>query len=300
MNKLLRAGIRRYTHNIVFWLTLVVTGVIAVIGANTARAFYFNDAYCMVVFFAFAVMISWMVGRENEEGIFRNKVVSGHTKGQIYISELILGIGACLIMFFLFAGIFIALNSYVFTKVSFVVCVRIFFDALLVNVCFAVILVTLSCLISKRAIIAIVNIILVLAMIFATYAVERIVNQKEYYIEWEYEEQMVTDESGTYSYSAPIEGSEHEVKNPNYIDGPVRTVFETLYRIIPYGHMTEYISLTHAWFGYDYLTWETSDKNFTVTQEDIAGINTNLIWSVIVNGVICVAGYIGFRKKELR
>lgn len=308
MSNLLRAGIRRYTHNIVFWLALVITGIVAVIGASGARSFYFDDVYCVVVFIAFAVMISWIVGREYDEGIFRNKVVSGHTKGQIYISELILGVGSCLLMFLLFGTIFIAFNSYVFTKASLGVCIRIIFDTLLVNVCFAVILVTLSCLISKRAIVAIVNIILVLAIIFASYAVQSVVEQDEYYTEWEYEEQIITDEFGTHVNYAPIEGSEYEVKNPDYIDGPVRIVFETLYDILPYGHMTEYISLTNDWFGYDYYTnypeanatWETSGKDLTVAKDDVAGINANLIWSIIVNGVICVTGYICFRKKELR
>lgn len=308
MSKLLRAGIRRYTHNIVFWLALVVTGIVAVIGAGEARSFYFDDVYCVVVFISFAVMISWIVGREYDEGIFRNKVVSGHTKGQIYISELILGIGSCLLMFLLFGTIFIAFNSYVFTKVSLGVCISIFFDALLVNVCFAVILVTLSCLISKRAIVAIVNMILVLAIIFASYAVQSVVEQDEYYLEWEYEEHTVTDEFGTHIEATPIEGSEYEVKNPNYIDGPIRTIFETIYDILPYGHMTEYISLTNDWFGYDYykdypeanVTWETSGKDLTVNKGDVAEINANLIWSMIANGTICAVGYICFRKKELR
>ena len=97
MKNLLRAGVRRYTYNIVFWLSIVFTIVVSVLSAKNTREFYFDDFYCILIFFAFAVLISWIVGRENDEGIFRNKVVSGHTKGQIYISELILGVGACLI-----------------------------------------------------------------------------------------------------------------------------------------------------------------------------------------------------------
>ncbi len=308
MSNLLRAGVRRYIRNIVFWLALVTTCVVAVISAVNARESYYDDFYCMVVFISLAVAISWLVGRENDEGIFRNKVVAGYNKGQIYLSELILGIGTCLVMFLLFAGIFTAFNSYVFAKASVVVCLGIFADALLVNVCFGVILITVSCLVSKRAIVAIVNIILVLALIFASYSVQGIVEQDEYYTEWDYEETVVTDEFGTHVSSTPIEGSEHQVKNPEYIDGPVRTVAETLYNILPYGHITEYCYLTNDWFGYEYfdllpeenVTWETSGKDLTLSKEAILDIYENLIWSVALNVAVCALGFICFRKKELR
>lgn len=308
MSNLLRAGVRRYIRNIVFWLALVATAVAAIIGSYNARQFYFDDFYCVIVFISLAIVISWLVGRENDEGIFRNKTVAGYTKGQIYISELFLGVGTCLAMFLLFAGIFTAFNSYVFTKASLTACLGIFVDALLANVCFAVILITVSCLISKRAIVAIVNIILVLALIFATYGVQRIVDQDEYYTDWDYEETVVTDEFGTHVSSTPIEGSEHQVKNPNYIDGPVRTIAETIYNILPYGHITEYTHLTNDWFGYESfirypvedMTWETSDKDLTLSKEAVSGIVVNIVWSLAVNVAVCALGYVCFRKKELR
>ena len=308
MQNLLYAGIRRYVRNIVFWLALIVTIVAAVLCAVSTRQFYFEDFYCSIIFFALAVIISWLVGRENDEGIFRNKTVAGYTKGQIYVSELILGVGTCVVMFLVFAGIFIAFNSYVFTKASLVACLGIFIDSLLANICVAVILTTVSCLISKRAIVAIVNIILVLALIFASYSAQRIVVQDKYVTEWDYEETVITDEFGTHISSMPIEGSEHQVKNPRYIDGPLRTVAETLYNILPYGHITEYCNITNDWFGYEYydlfpeenLTWETSGKDLTLTKEATADICENLIWSVALNIAVCALGFICFRKKELR
>ena len=308
MSNLLRAGVRRYVRNIVFWLAIVATVVAAVICAVNTRQFYFDDFYCVIVFFSLAVVISWLVGRENDEGIFRNKTVAGYTKGQIYVSELILGVGTCVIMFMLFAAIFTAFNSYVFTKASLTACLGIFIDSLLVNVCVAVILTTISCLISKRVIVAIVNIVLVLALLSATYGISGIVNQEEYITEWDYEETVITDGPNTYVSSEPIEGSEHQVKNPRYIDGPVRTLAETIYNILPYGHINEYCNFTNDWFGYEYydlfpemnLTWETSDKDLTLSKDAVFDIYENLIWSVALNIVVCALGFICFRKKELR
>lgn len=308
MSNLLRAGIRRYIHSVIFWLAIAVVGVTAVIGSVNARKMYFDDFFCMIIFVAFAVTIAWLVGRENEEGIFRNKAVSGYTKGQIYVSELILGVGACLIMFLIFAGIFIAFNSYVFAKIDFGIIAGIFFDALFVNVCFGAILVTISCVVSKRVIVAIVNIILVFAIIFASYAAQRFIEQEEYFTEWEYEETAVSNEYGDGIELTPIPGSEHKVENPNYVDGALRVFLETVYNVFPYGHITEYISITNDWFGYEYYdnfteldtTWEAAHGDIAVSADNVKEIGVNLIWSVIVNGAVIITGYILFRRKDLR
>ena len=305
MSKLIRAGVRRYVRNIVFWLAIVATAVAGVIGARGARQFYFDDFYCVIVLFALAVMISWLVGRENDEGIFRNKVVSGYTKGQIYISELILGVGTSVLMFLVFAGIFIAFNSYVFAKASLSVCVRIFVDSLLVTVCFAAILVTLSCLIPKRAISIIVNIVVVFAIIFMAYGLQNVVQQEEYYTEYDFEYVTEIDENGNeFLVGQEVEGSERLVKNPKYVDGFARIVYQAVYDILPFGHINEYNYLTNDWFGYDYYNvpeegrvWH---KDCTLTAEESASINVNLIYSVVVNSLIIAVGYVCFRKKDLK
>lgn len=310
MRKLLRSGVRRYTHSIIFWLAVVVTMGAAIVCGSGTRNFYLDDVYAVIALVADAVMISWLVGREYEEGIFRNKVVSGHTKGEIFLSELILGIGACAALYFLFALIFICFNSYIFGVAPTGAVVKMLIDCLLVNICYAALLVTTSCLIPHRAIIGIVNILLVFGIAFASYSVQSIAEQEEYWTEYEYAYVEETDIDGiTSMVGYPVEGSEYLVENPNYIDGPLRTVCETLYDILPYGHVTEYTTLTNDWFGYDYyeiyfaesgLTWETSGKDLAVSQDEIAGINRNLMWSVIVSLLICGIGYHCFRKKELR
>lgn len=60
MIKLLRAGVRRYLHSVVFWLASIVTVAVAVLCANGARNFYLEDFYIMIEFIIFAVMISWL------------------------------------------------------------------------------------------------------------------------------------------------------------------------------------------------------------------------------------------------
>ena len=98
----------------------------------------------------------------------------------------------------------------------------------------------------------IVNIILALAIIFGAYTVQSVVEQDEYYTEYEYEETLVTDEYVTHFEMVAIEGSEYQVKSPNYVDGLARDVCEVLYNVLPYGHISEYAYITNDRFAYNY------------------------------------------------
>ena len=97
MAKLLRAGIRRYLHSIIFWLAFIATAAIACICATEAKKYGVEDIYAVIGFLINAILIVMSVGREYSDGGFRNKVINGHTKGNIFISELILGVGAVLL-----------------------------------------------------------------------------------------------------------------------------------------------------------------------------------------------------------
>lgn len=301
MCKLLRSGIRRYTHSITLWLAVIVTICAAVLCGSGARDFYMDDFYAVISLVADAVMISWLVGREYEEGIFRNKVVSGHSKGKIFLSELIMGVGTCVALYLLFALIFMCFNNYIFGVAPTSVVVKMFIDCLLVHSCFAAILVTISCLIPHRAIIGIINVLLVIGLAFASYGVKEVVEQDEYRTEYDYEYVTEVDENGnSHMVGYAIEGSEHLVKNPNYIGEPFHTVSEILYNILPYGHIAEYTGLTNNWFGYDYYENWADVKNLSVTNDENKNININLIYSISELFVICGIGYYCFRKKELK
>lgn len=301
MNKLLRAGMRRYARSSIFWLAILITIIVAAICGYDTRGFYLNDIYIIIALVANAVLISWLVGREYEEGIFRNKVISGHPKGRIFLSELILGVGICVALYLLFAFIFLCFNSYILGVAPTAPVIKMFIGCLLVTACFSALLVTVSCLVSHRAVIAIVNILLVFGIAFASYGLQRVAEQEEYWAEYDYEYVTEFDENGNpYEVGYAIEGSERLVKNPDYIDGPIRDICEIAYRVLPYGHITQYVSLTNDWFGYDnYDNW-TAVKNLAVTSKDDLNININLIYAAIEFIAICSIGYFSFRRKEIK
>lgn len=304
MSKLLRAGGRRYLHSFVFWLGIIATAVLGVISGFNARHYYLEDFYIMLEFMVFAVVISWLVGREYGEGIFRNKVICGHTKGQIFLSELLLGLCAAGAMFLIYAGIFTAFNSYVFGVIDTSVLVRVFADMLLVNLCFAALLVTIACLLPNRFVVMAANILVAFGLCFGACHIEEALAQEEYTIEYEWIYGGDTTDGG--HYRTPIPGTEHKVKNPSYVGGTPRVILTTVYRIVPYGHVVEYRDMSNNWFRYldkngnVRPSWETSASNFELTKEENTDLSLNLIYSFGTMSVISAVGYLCFRKKELK
>ena len=83
MMKLFRSGFRRYTKNIVFWICLCVSVIVGLlIGINIKDSGYIDDTYIIAEFFIFPILVSLLLGREYSDGAFRNKIVTGHSKGK--------------------------------------------------------------------------------------------------------------------------------------------------------------------------------------------------------------------------
>ncbi len=316
MIKLLRAGIRRYLHSIVFWLAFIATAVMAYFCATDARGFAIDDMYPVIGFVMNAILIVMFVGREYSDGGFRNKVINGHTKGAIFISELILGVGAVFVLCIIFFAIFFAITSYIFTVFPTSLILKMFFDCVLSYLAFAAILVTICCLIPNRTVAAIINILLVFVMVFGSTAIQAKLTQPEFFEEYDTVTEQQVDANGKIHYfEHKVEGSERSRKDPAYVGGFKRTVFEAIDHLSPYGHISDYITFTYSWFGYEFdNTWVENGVQYTQTWEDTANqivaneiseddyknVTNNLLYSVILLSGVSVIGFIGFRKKELK
>lgn len=311
MRKLLHAGFRRYTHSIIFWIALAATVILGIFCGYEARQLTLDDIYIIAEFIVMAVLITWLVGREFDEGVFRNKVVSGHSKGAIYLSELILGIGVCILFYLIFAVGVALFNGYIFSVVPSGVLIRIFVDLSLANIGLAAILVTVSCLVPHRAIIAIVNILLVIGMMLVSYELDVALEQPEYDTEYDYEYTETTAIDGTvYMEGIEIPGTERQVKNENYLDGWKRTAVQTVHCLLPTSHLVEDMWLVQANFGYEYYnsdysedgeTYETSPGGtFTITKEEDAALSLNLIYSAGIFLIVSALGFVLFRRKGFK
>lgn len=313
MTKLLRACIRRYTHNTIFWIAAVLTIGLGISIAHSTRMTYYDDALVIAQMLIHAVMISWVVGKEFKEGIFRNKVIVGHSKGSIYISELICGVGIAFVLYFLCAVIFVAFNFYEVPLLPASLIVKIFVDYVLLNMCLAAIFVTISCLFSQQAIIAIVNIALVLVMTTASQRLYAQLSQPQYLERYETINSEWIDENGNIRYKeVKVEGSEYYVDNPTYVGGVKRDIYDTVYKLSPYGHIIEFVYFNMDWHGYEYFlnnpvdgmtgeeTWELIIGDNEITDETIETFSSHLMYSAILLIATSAVGYIGFRKKEFK
>lgn len=313
MTKLLRACIRRYTHNTIFWIAAVLTIGLGISIAHGTRMTYYDDALVIAQMLIHAVMISWVVGKEFKEGIFRNKVIVGHSKGSIYISELICGVGIAFVLYFLCAVIFVAFNFYEVPLLPASLIVKIFVDYVLLNMCLAAIFVTISCLFSQQAIIAIVNIALVLVMTTASQRLYAELSQPQYLERYETINSEWIDENGNIRYKeVKVEGSEYYVDNPTYVGGVKRDIYDTVYKLSPYGHIIEFVYFNMDWHGYEYFlnnpvdgmtgeeTWELIIGDNEISDETIETFSSHLMYSAILLVATSAVGYIGFRKKEFK
>ena len=313
MTKLIRACIRRYTHNTIFWIAAVLTIGLGISIAHSTRMTYYDDALVIAQMLIHAVMISWVVGKEFKEGIFRNKVIVGHSKGSIYLSELICGVGIAFVLYFLCAVIFVAFNFYEVPLLPASLIIKIFVDYVLLNMCLAAIFVTISCLFSQQAIIAIVNIALVLVMTTASQRLYAQLSQPQYLERYETINSEWIDENGNIRYKeVKVEGSEYYVDNPTYVGGVKRDIYDTVYKLSPYGHIIEFVYFNMDWHGYEYFlnnpvdgmtgeeTWELIIGDNEITDETIETFSAHLMYSAILLIATSAVGYIGFRKKEFK
>ena len=144
MIRLLRAGIRRYFSNIIFWIAVILTLGLSVLMSYQARNAFYDDGLVIGQMMINAIMISWIICREYKDGVFRNKIIIGHTRENIFMSELILAIGFTLVMYFIGAIIYLVFNNYQIPLIPASVMIKMTIDYVLSNMVLTAFLVTNS------------------------------------------------------------------------------------------------------------------------------------------------------------
>lgn len=310
MIKLLHAGLRRYLKSAVFWLGIVATVICGVVTGSEATK-YLDDFFITFQFFIFAIVAVWHIGRENDEGILRNKISTGHTKGKIFLSELILGTVMCSLMFLIHSAIFAIFNSYVFTVVTSDVLIKLFIDFFLVNIAINTICIFFAALMPHRAISAIVTILLIFCVSeFLAPEIDSMLSQDEYIYEYDYEEVTFTDPFGHLGVQEEaIPGTERKYENPKYISGISRNFLEAFYKSLPWAHLTNAYDTIHPYLGLSYkFTYVEnpyghpleSKDSFSITEEQDQMLTEGIVWSAGLFVVISALGYLGFRRREFK
>ena len=280
MMKLLRAGFRRAFKSIVFWLGLCASFLLGVIAAlNTRSCKGLDDAYIIPFFVIVAIVVSLLIGTEHRDGALRNKIATGHSKGNIYFANLTVFLAFSLVASIIYLGVFSLLmigHVGIFPAYALVISAVGF---VLVALSYTVILVSVSMMISQRAVNAVICILLVLATVFVIYAIDDALGHSQFI-------EIVTSVNN---------GNFETIKeeNPRYIGGVKREILQSIEWFIPYGSMTEYMKIINPCF------WEYNIV-LNLTPEKESHLKILPLYSVVSLITAGTLGWYFFRKKELK
>lgn len=279
MNKLLRANMVRLWKNKTFWfcfLVMAAFGMLERIGiflseggdGSLDEAFWIG---ALVMGFVLSVFVSLFVGTEHEAGTIRNKVISGHTRSDIYLANTILCILAGWFMCFgcmavsLVVGI--PLLGFFQTPLP-----TVFFQGICVfalSAAYAAIFSLIAMLSRNRAVTSVICVSLAFLLLFLGAAISNRLEQEEAYY-------IPNHELGP--YETADEQNAELVSNPNYISGAERNVYEIAFHILPGGQSLQ-------------LSGMLDDS-----QRYIELFLSSLAWVILS----CSCGMVFFQKTDLK
>ena len=287
MYKLLNAGFSRLIKNKIFWGIVVITVIIAlglVFNRISSSGFFENELepvltnYIYFIGFFIAIFTSLFVGTEYSDGAIRNKIVVGHTRKNIYLSNLIISISVGLFIEFVYlilvmiigiptlGGLQIPIDKFLF----------ILLDMIFIVIAYSSIFnfITLMC--SDITIATVICIIAFIGMfVVSEFVVSPIANDKKYYSNY------VTNENGEV-----IETQKR--LNPNYVGDFAKQVYKNILYIIPSGQAFQIQSTMSN------LSFE-NDRYMTDEDIKLAWIySLGLI--IVINGI----GMYFFNRKDLK
>ena len=230
MRKLLRANFSRLRTSRVLWLCMAAAFGVSVFfllqmsgGNENMRTL--DEAFLQVLPFLtilYAVWIGLFLGLDYQDGTMRNKLIAGHTRGAVYLSQLLAAIGGCLAVLLAWAlsvavgavkfGWFTAPWQTLLLQAAVIV---------LMTAAVAAILTLLSMLVTNRAVAAVAAMLVVFGLLLLG----------SYFYNALCEPEML---SGAVMTETGFEVGD-PVPNPKYVAGTLRTVFQLLLNVLPSG-----------------------------------------------------------------
>lgn len=256
MNKLLSANLARLLRSRVFHISVLAALLLGFVFPVTAYVDMRDSGFVYTLderFFCFVALIgiimavccSLFVGTEYSDGTIRNKLVVGHTRMTVYLSELAVcmaaGIILCVLSMAASAAAGIPLLG--FFKDGPEVVLLLILCTWAVSVAYAALYVMISMICHSRAISAVLCILFAFFLIIASTYIESALNQPETWPAYGYEA-----ETGEII-------REGESPNPRYLRGMKRQVYEFLNDFSPAGQSIKIVQDTlekpWLWIGYD-------------------------------------------------
>ncbi|MCH5349762.1 MAG: ABC transporter permease subunit [Oscillospiraceae bacterium] len=294
MSKLLRADFIRLFKSRIFWLGLIfMVGLAGVaMWTNWKDSHDFPDYYnppdgllfvgAAYIGIVIAVVLGIFIGTDYSHGTIRNKISVGHSRMKMYFSNLIVCTAASLIMHIAFMIVIIGASVTGIAKkfdmttgnVAALIFTSIFTVAALSSI-----FILVCMLISSRSAGVVTTIILSLALIMSANNIYYRLLEKEY--TEPYSLTLMT-ESGE-----EIEITQESVKNPKYLTGTKRKVYQFLADILPNNQIMQ-------------LSNGASGKGMGDDGEMPDHTALFPLYSLGLIAVTTAAGILIFRRKDLK
>ena len=270
MIKLLKAGFFRLKKDVIFWLFIFLT--IGMAGFTLFRYLSNEGVYLdkilnefiMYIGLFIAIFVSIFVGKEHSQGIIRNKIIVGHSRISIFLSNLIISIVVSLLceLIYLIIVFLIGIPLFGQMQMSFSQFAIVLLNTALVIISFCSIYNFITMICSEITISISICIILFVAMFVAQAALGFTANSRKYI------EHAFWDNGNKYIIS--------QEPDPNYPGDEKVKQARMLYLSIPQGQAMK--------IGGNDLTYSAQMA----------------ISSIILIGVVNIVGVCIFSKKELK
>ena len=240
MRKLLSAGFARLWKNKYFWICILCMSLFAaaiVISSYTSAKKYDSVAYLDGVLFSYitfigvviAAFISLFIGTEYSDGTIRNKLIVGHRRGAIYISNFIISSVASIIISASFMlsciAIGLPLRMLLMTKFSSVVVTIL--SGFVLCLSFTGIFTLVAMLCQNKAAVAVICVVGAFALLMVAAYIISALSEPELVSEYYYDAQ--TDDWAVSDL----------VPNQRYVGGTKREIFEFLNDFLPGGQAVQ-------------------------------------------------------------
>ena len=279
MNKLLAANFSRLFKNKVFWICCIFAFCYGVFMQTMNYLTSIASGEVPQIddlFFSFAIwtgillsaFISLFLGTEYSDGTIRNKLVIGHRRHDIYLSNLIVCITAgavmCAINLVVSFAVGIPLMGGFDTgaELVFATCIGILITA----AAFASICTMISMLCQNKATAAVINILLIFLLLFVSLYIRA----------WLEAPETVTTQSVVMGENGVSSVTTEEVPNPVYLSGTARETCEFINDLLPTGQAVQF------------------------TNMEAENIPLLCSYSVVITAAAGGAGTLLFTKKDIR
>lgn len=276
MSKILFANLLRIKNKLYFWLGLafmVVMGIVQVISLYVSSgrgnssvsiddSMFSSLTYVIIIL---SIIISLFIGTEYSEGTIRNKIIIGHKRTDIYFANLITNMLISLVLYVSFFVVYLAIGLPLLGgfKTDLKEVLVMLLLVIILTFVFIAIYTMLAMIITNRAIAAVVCILTAGVVMFMGIYVDSRLNEPEmidYYV---------------YNVDGEESGNRQE-KNPLYIDGTKREVYEFLNDFLP------------------------GSQAIRCNKMDVDNPWILMIYSVIFNILFTTIGIVIFRKMNIR